>query len=373
MSEHLDTIVIGAGQAGLATGYHLTRQGVDVVILESRARVGDVWRERYDSLLLYSPAIGDGLPGMAFPAPRFSYPTGAQMADFLESYAQTMDLPVRTAAFAEHVRTRPGGGYLVDTADGHELEADHVVVTTGGHHRPFVPAFAADLNPDIFQVHSAGYRNAAQLQEGPVLVVGAGHSGADLALEAAGAHQTYLSGRIHGEIPYTLGRPSGYLATLAIPFVFKHVLTLRTPIGRRLAPTVRHGGGPLIRVKRAHLQAAGVELIEARTVGVQDGLPVLDGGRVLDVRNVLWCTGYREDYRWVEPAPLGEDGFPRGYRGVVDGAPGLYFVGLPFQYAFASMLILGVGRDSAYVARHIGARRRSRATAGAAAVRAGRV
>ncbi|QDC26601.1 FAD-dependent oxidoreductase [Georgenia yuyongxinii] len=373
MSEHFDTVVIGAGQAGLATGYHLTRQGADVVILESRARVGDVWRERYDSLQLYSPAIGDGLPGMAFPAPRFSYPTGTQMADFIESYAQSMALPVRTGVFVERVRARTDGGYLVDTADGQQLAADQVVVTTGGHHRPFVPAFAGDLDPDIVQIHSAGYRNASQLQDGPVLVVGASHSGADLALEVASAHQTHLSGRIHGEIPYTLGRPSGYLATLFIPFVFKHGLTLRTPIGRRLAPSVRQGGGPLIRVKRAHLKAAGVELIEARTVGVQDGLPVLDDGRVLDVRNVLWCTGYREDYRWVEPAPLDEDGFPRSYRGVVDDAPGLYFVGLPFQYAFASMLILGVGRDSAYVARHISSHRRSRQGTGAGALRAGQV
>jgi putative flavoprotein involved in K+ transport len=289
------------------------------------------------------------------------------MADFLESYARAMALPVRTGVFVERVRARAGGGFVVDTADSRQLEADHVVVTTGGHHRPFVPAFADGLNPDIVQMHSAGYRNPTQLQDGPVLVVGASHSGADLALEASGSHLAYLSGRIHGEIPYTLGRPSGYLATLVIPLVFKHVLTLRTPIGRRLAPTVRREGGPLIRVKRAHLEAAGVDVVGARTVGVRDGLPVLDDGRVLDVRNVLWCTGYREDYRWVEPASLDEDGFPRGYRGVVDDAPGLYFVGLPFQYAFASMLILGVGRDSAYVARHIAAHRRTRALARAIA------
>lgn len=369
MSEQVETLVVGAGQAGLATAYHLRRLGVPTLVLEARQRVGDVWRQRYDSLRLFSPARGTGLPGMAFPAPRNSYPTGAEMGDFLEAYAAAMDLPVRTGVHAERVTARDGGGFRVTTADGGAVDAAQVVVATGGHQRPSVPAFAADLDPAVVQVHSAGYRNPGQLQDGPVLVVGASHSGADLALEAAATHPTYLSGRVHGEVPFTLGRPSAELAYLVIPTVFLHVLTLRTPIGRRAAAAVRRGGAaPLIRVKRRDLAAAGVELVEARTVGARDGRPLLADGRVLaDVRNVLWCTGFREDFRWVEPAPLDEDGYPRHRRGVVEDVPGLYFTGLVFQYAFASMLVLGAGRDAQYVARRVAARRGVPALAAAAA------
>ncbi|GAA1631726.1 flavin-containing monooxygenase [Georgenia ruanii] len=362
MSEQVETVIIGAGQAGLVTAYHLRRRGVPVLVLEGRARVGDVWRERYDSLLLFSPAQSDGLPGMAFPAPRDTYPTGAAMGDFLEAYVAAADLPVRTGVHVERVAGRPGGGFTVTTDDGGAVEADQVVVATGAHKRPHVPNFAADLDPRIVQIHSSGYRNPGQLQDGPCLVVGASHSGADLALELAAGHRTVLSGRTHGEVPYTLGRPSARLANVVIPIVFRHVLTLRTPIGRKMAPEVRRGGAaPLIRVKRRHLAEAGVEMTSARTVGTRGGLPLLDDGRVLDVRNVLWCTGYREDFRWVEPAPLDETGYPRHHRGVVDGVPGLYFAGLPFQYAYASMLILGAGRDGEYVARHIAAHRPVRA------------
>lgn len=359
MNERVETVVIGAGQAGLATAYHLRRRGVPVLVLEGRARVGDVWRERYDSLLLFSPAQGDGLPGMGYPAPRGTYPTGAAMGDFLEAYATAMDLPVRTGVHVERVVTREGGGFVVTTDDGGSIDAEQVVVATGAHKRPHVPDFAADLDPGIVQIHSSGYRNPGQLRDGPVLVVGASHSGADLALELAASHRTVLSGRIHGEVPYTLGRPSARVANVVVPIVFRHVLTLRTPIGRKMAPQVRRGGAaPLIRVKRGHLAGAGVEMTPARTVGTRDGRPLLDDGRVLDVRNVLWCTGYREDLRWVEPAPLDETGYPLHHRGVVDGVPGLYFAGLPFQYAYASMLILGAGRDGEYVARHLAAHRR---------------
>ncbi|KAE8764462.1 flavin-containing monooxygenase [Georgenia thermotolerans] len=361
MSEQVETVIIGAGQAGLATAYHLRRRGVPVLVLEGRARVGDVWRERYDSLQLFSPAQGDGLPGMAFPAPRGTYPTGAAMGDFLAGYAAAMDLPVRLGVHVERVLARQGG-FVVITDDGGSIDAAQVVVATGAHKRPHVPGFAADLDPGIVQIHSAGYRNPAQLQDGPVLVVGASHSGADLALEVAATHRTVLSGRIRGEVPYTLGRPSARVANVVVPIVFQHLLTLRTPIGRKIAPAVRRGGAaPLIRVKRRHLAEAGVELTPARTVGTRDGLPLLDDGRVLDVRNVLWCTGYREDFRWVEPAPLDETGYPCHHRGVVDGVPGLYFAGLPFQFAYASMLILGAGRDAEHVARHIAAHRRTTA------------
>ena len=355
----MSTVIVGAGQAGLATASHLGRLGRPAVVLDARHRVGDSWRERYDSLRLFSPAMADGLPGLPFPGPRHEFPTARQMGDYLEEYAAAMELPVRTGVRVERVSRRPGGGFSVETSDG-AVDADDVVVATGGHTRPHVPDLARELDPTIVQLHSTEYRNPGQLQEGPVLVVGASHSGADLALEAAADHETYLAGQIRGQVPVVgSGGVADVVADHIIMFAAMHVLTLRTPVGRRLAPRFRHHGAPLERPKRADLERAGVVLLPHRATGCRDGLPVLDDGRVLDVRNVLWCTGFSEDWSWIEDLPLAEDGYPRQHRGVVDDVEGLYFMGLPFQYAAASGLVLGAGRDARYVAEHIAARHRA--------------
>jgi putative flavoprotein involved in K+ transport len=352
----VETVVIGAGQAGLATGYHLARRGREFVILDAGRRVGDNWRGHWDSLRLYSPARVAGLPGMRFPAPPASYPTKDQMADFLETYAATFDLPVRTGVRVTRL-TRHGGEYLV-TTDGPSFRCDNVVVASGTFGRaPNVPGFAGELDPGIRQLHSSAYRNPAQLRPGGVLVVGASHSGGDIAYEAGTAgHPTVLSGRIHGEVPFDIeGRPAQVIFPV-LYFLAKHVLTLRTPIGRKLRPEIRRHGGPLIRVKRADLTGAGVELVAARTTGVRDGRPVLADGRVLDVANVVWCTGFRQDFSWIDLPVTGDDGWPLETRGVVPSSPGLYFTGLAFQYAFASMLVGGAGRDAGYVVGHLCAR-----------------
>lgn len=352
-TERIETVVIGAGQAGLATGYHLARHGRPFVVLDGNARVGDNWRCHWDSLRLFSPARVASLPGMRFPAPPMSFPTKDEMADFLETYAETFHLPVRAGERVIRVG-REDGGYVVATGTTTYL-CDHVVVASGTFGRaPYVPGFADALDPHITQLHSSGYKNPAQLRPGGVLVVGASHSGGDIAYEAGSAgHPTVLSGTIHGEIPFDIeGRPAHAIFPV-LWFLAQHVLTLRTPLGRRMRPDVRAHGGPLIRVKRADLTRVGVELMPERTTGVSDGLPVLDGGRVLDVANVVWCTGFRQDFSWIDLPVTGEDGWPLERRGVVASSPGLYFVGLAFQYAFASMLIGGAGRDAEHVVDHL--------------------
>lgn len=352
----VETVVIGAGQAGLATGYHLARRGRECTILDAGQRVGDNWRTHWDSLRLYSPAWTAALPGMRFPAPPAAYPTKDEMADFLETYASAFELPVRTGVRVRRL-AREADGYLV-TTDGPSFRCDHVVVASGTFGRtPYVPDFAGQLHPGIVQLHSSAYKRPAQLQPGRVLVVGASHSGGDIAYEAGMAgHPTVLSGRIHGEVPFDL---DGRAARAAFPVLFfaaKHVLTIRTPLGRKLRPEVRQHGGPLIRVKRADLTGAGVELVPARTAGVRDGLPVLEDGRVVEAANVVWCTGFRQDFSWIDLPVTGEDGWPLEHRGVVASAPGLYFVGLAFQYAFASILVGGAGRDAEYVVKHLSSR-----------------
>lgn len=352
--EQHDVIVIGAGQAGLAAGHFLAKRGIDFVVLEAADRVGDQWRSRYDSLRLYSPARYDSLPGMALPLPPRSYPTGRQMADYLESYAAHFAIPVLTGVTVDGLR-EAGDRYLV-TAGDRSFDAGQVVIAAGSFRVPKVPEFAADLDPTIRQFHSSDYHGPSQLAAGPVLVVGLSHSGADLAMEAVADHATILSGKGHGQLPFSVDSRRGRMAWPLMKFVAWNILTLRTPIGRKMAPEVRKGGAPLLRYRRSDLAKAGVEMTEARTVGVEDGKPVLADGRVLDVNNVIWCTGLRPDFAWIHLPIFDEDGWPGHDRGVVAASPGIYFVGLIFQYGFTSMLVVGAGRDAAHVVDRIAER-----------------
>jgi putative flavoprotein involved in K+ transport len=356
--EYVETLIIGGGQAGLAVGYHLKSKKRDFFILDANERVGDSWRKRWPSLRLYSPASFDGLPGMDFPAPANSYPTGLEMADYLESYAKRFELPVRSGVTVDALE-RNGDGFIV-TAGGRALGADNVVIATGvfQHEHPITPEFASELDPTIRQLHSADYRGPEQLQPGPVLVVGAAHSGGDIAFEVARAgYATVLSGRDTGQIPVPLDSRRMRLAWPVLRVLWTRALTMSTPMGRKAKHEIRLHGGPLIRVKLADLEVAGVERVFERTVGADNGKPVLADGRVLDVANVIWCTGFRNDWDWIRfPLSREADGYPEQKRGAVPSAPGLYFVGMPFLHSFSSMLILGTVRDGKGVAKHIVAR-----------------
>jgi putative flavoprotein involved in K+ transport len=356
-----EVVIVGAGQSGLAAGYHLARRGIEFVILEADPQVGDVWRRRYDSLRLYSPAKLDALPGHPFPLPGHAFPTGSQMADYLRSYAAHHRLPVRTSVRVDRLRPSADGsdGYEL-LAGGSRYRARQVIVATGPFQRPFIPDFAAQLHPAVRQLHSAEYRNPAQLVDGPVLVVGVSHSGADIAYEVARAGRpTMLSGVDRGQLPFSVDSRRMRLLWPVMRFVAGTVLTLRTPVGRKLAPKVRAHGGPLLRVRRADLERAGVRRYLERTIGVENGRPRLADGTVLDVTNVIWSTGFRPDFSWIDLPVLGEDGWPVQERGVVQSAPGLYFLGLPFLYAFASMLVVGAARDAAHVADRVASQRMS--------------
>jgi putative flavoprotein involved in K+ transport len=355
--EQFDVIVIGGGQAGLAVGHHLAQYGLHFLILDANQRIGDSWRRRWDSLRLFTPARYDSLPGMLFPASGHAFPTKDEMADYLEAYAAQMRLPIRTGVHVERVVPVGDGqgGYAVLAGD-RRYDAAQVVVASTAHHHPKAPDFASMLDPGIRQLHSSEYRNSSQLQDGRVLVVGASNSGAEIALEVSRDHQTLLSGRDTGHVPFRIdGRPARIVVRF-LWFVWDHVLTINTPMGRKMRPYVRSHGGPLVRIKPADLRAAGVERVIARTTGVQNGKPMLEDGRVLDVANVIWCTGFRNAFDWIDSLEFGDDGYPIQDKGVVSTTQGLYFVGLPFQRAFSSMLIGGVGRDAAYVADRIAAR-----------------
>lgn len=349
-AERLDVIVIGGGQSGLSVGYHLARHGIRFVILDERPRTGDVWRQRWDSLRLFTPARFDGLDGMPFPRSGDHFPTKDEMGDYLEAYATRFELPVRTGVSVDRVY-RDGERYVVES--GHRVfEADNVIVATGAHRTPKAPAYAAELDQRLTQLHSAEYRNPGQLRGGDVLVVGLGNSGAEIAYELARTHRVWQAGEPSGEIPVRHGSFPARIVLPVIRFLGTRVLTVRTPIGRKLRPKLSVMATPLIRVKARDLSDAGVERVP-RVAGVRAGLPLLEDGRVLDVENVIWCTGFRHEFSWIDLPVFSAGGQPLHERGVVPSSPGLYFVGLVFQYAAASDVLPGTARDAAYIAEQV--------------------
>jgi putative flavoprotein involved in K+ transport len=356
-AERFETVIIGGGQAGLAAGYHLAERDVPFVILDAGERVGDSWRNRWDSLRLFTPARFNGLPGMRFPAPDWTFPTKDEFADYLEAYADRFELPVRTGVSVNALR-REGDRYVV-TSGERRFEADRVVVATGSFRIPKVPGFAFHLDPGIVQLHSSEYRNPGQLASGDVLVVGVGNSGAEITAEVARSHSTWLSGKESGQIPLRHGPATARTAFRVVRFFGHRVFTKRTPFGRRIGLKLATKATPLIRVKKKDLISLGVRRVP-RVVGVRDGLPVLDDGRVLEVANVIWCTGFRQDFRWIDLPVFSQDGLPVHDLGVVRSEPGLYFMGLVFQYGVSSDVIAGVGRDAKFIARHIASREAER-------------
>jgi putative flavoprotein involved in K+ transport len=359
-SEAIDTVVIGGGQAGLSVGYHLARRGVRFTILEARARVGDSWRERWESLHLFTPARFDGLDGFRFPADGNAFPTKDEMADYLEAYAARFSLPVRTGVRVDRVSKTEDGTLLVSV--GHrQIMARNVVVAMADFQRPRIPAFAPELDRGIVQLHSSAYRSPDQLRPGGVLLVGLGNSGAEIAREVVRTgHETYVSGKASGELPFRMDSfPAKLgLARLLFRVAFFRLLRLDTPLGRRAYQRVEGRATPLIRVKSRDLAADGVVRVP-RTAGVRDGLPLLEDGRVLGVTNVIWCTGYEPGFSWIDLPVFDGKGKPVHTRGITVAEPGLSFVGLHFLYAMASSMIHGVGRDAEYVVERIAERGRA--------------
>lgn len=364
-TQHIETLIIGAGQAGLSTGYHLRQLGREFVIVEGNRRVGDNWRQQYDSLTLFTPAKADGLDGLPFPGDPWHFPSKDEMADYLELYAVTFDLPVRLRTRVERLAA-DGDGFSAQV-NGHRLSCQNLVIATGTFGRtPYIPDFASQVAPHIRQLHSSEYRSPGQLPDGPVLVVGASHSGLDIGYEVGASLPTVVVGPARGKVPLEWGTRALRLSFPLIEFSFNHVLTRRTPMGRKVMAKIRHHGAPQLRVKRHHLEERGVEWVEDHVAGVsKDGLPQVEDGRAFDVATVVWATGFRQSYDWVDLPLEVQDGWPTEYRGVVESVPGLFFCGLAFQYAFASGEISGVGRDAAYVARKVAERSRARVPVGA--------
>jgi putative flavoprotein involved in K+ transport len=354
--KRIQTVIIGGGQAGLSVGYYLAKRGLPFVILDANERVGDAWRNRWDSLRLFTPARYNGLAGMRFPAKGDTFPSKDAMADFLETYATRFDLPVMSGVRVDSLSKR-SDRFIVSAGD-HRFEADHVVIAMANYQTPRVPPFARDLDPSITQLHSSEYKNPAQLKDGGLLIVGAGNSASELGIELARTHKTWMAGKETGHVPFRIETPiARHVLIRIVRFVGQHVLSVGTPIGRKMRPKMLPKAGPLVRVKPKDLLAAGIERV-GRVTGVRNGLPVLDDGRELDVTNVVWCTGYNPGFSWVDLPVFGEDGEPVHHSGIVDSEPGLYFVGLFFLHSMTSDTVTGVRRDAERIGKQIASRAR---------------
>jgi putative flavoprotein involved in K+ transport len=355
----LDVVVVGGGQAGLAVARQLAGPfagaGRRFVVLEAAGAIGDSWRTRWDSLTLFTPAQYNGLPGMTFPAPADTYPGKDAVADFLVRYAAVSRLPVRSDSPVTALRV-VDGEFEVRTPD-ELLRAGQVVVATGPFHSPFVPPASDGFDASVTQLHSAAYRNPDDLPEGPVLVVGGGNSGLQIAEELVRTRDVVVSlgGRAPRLPQRLLGRDLFWWLTRS--GVMR--VTADTRLGRRLS----RRGEFVIGTSRRALTRAGVRF-RGRLVGADGRTARFAGGSTLDVGVVLWATGYRSDYSWISIPDVVRDGRVVHHRGVT-GVPGLYFIGLPWQHTRGSALLGFVGADAAYVADRIASFARSAAPSGA--------
>jgi putative flavoprotein involved in K+ transport len=345
----LDVLVVGGSQAGLAMAWHLARQGLRFAVLEAGPEIGHAWRSRWDSLTLFTPAQYDALPGMPFPAPADTYPTKDPVAGYLQAYASAFELPVRLNARVTSLsRTQEG---FEARAAGEVFRARQVVVTTGPFQVPFVPPAAQRLDESVTQLHSAGYRNPPALPDGPVLVVGGGNSGFQIAEElAAAGRRVDLS--IATKAPVLPQRLGGRDLFWWLTHLGLMRVTTESRLGRRMSSREF-----IIGSGRRKLQKKGVRFrprltdADARTAHFADG-------STLDTGVVIWATGYRPDHSWIQIPGVAQDGRLAHRRGVT-GVPGLYFLGLSWQHTRGSALLGFVGGDAAYLADCIAAHRRA--------------
>jgi putative flavoprotein involved in K+ transport len=345
--DDIEVAVVGAGQAGLAIGYFLKRQGRRLVILDRAGEIAPAWRERWDSLTLFTPRRYSALPGLPFPGDPDGYPKRDEVIAYLERYAETFELPIELNSEIKKLEQDENGRFRLELSDGRKVPADQVVVATGPFQEPYVPKVAESLADDLFQTHAVGYRRPDDVPPGRVLVVGGGNTGFQIAKELSTTHKVVLSiGSRQKPLPQrVLGRDLFWWLTKA-RILDKNV---ESRLGRKLSTRdTLIGSSPRELEKRY-----GVDL--KPRLGDTDGRKVrFEDGSDLEVDAVIWATGYRPDYSWIKLPIFDEDGRLRHRRGVTE-VPGLHFLGLTWQYTRGSALIGWVRGDAEFIAEQIAA------------------
>jgi putative flavoprotein involved in K+ transport len=342
--DRFEVAVIGGGQAGLAVGYFLAKQGRHFTILEASGSIGAAWRSRWDSLVLFTPRRYDSLPGLPFPGDPDGYPGRDEVITYLEKHASTFGLPVQLNSAVESAAS--GDDAFILNLGARTLEADQVVVATGPFQVPNVPAFAADLASDVVQMHSTGYRRPSDVPEGTVVVVGGGNTGFQIAKELSATHSVHLAiGSRQTPLPQRLlGRDLFWWLTKT-GLIKK---TADSRIGRRARDRDTLIGSSTRDVKRH-----GVD-VDPRVVGVSGGAVTFEDGRELNVDAVIWATGYRYEFGWIDLPVFDQNGAVLHHRGVTD-VPGLFFLGLTWQLTRGSALLGWVKDDAEFISERIAA------------------
>lgn len=342
--DRLEVAVIGAGQAGLAIGYFLAREGRHFTIFEASDSIGPTWRCRWDSLVLFTPRRYDSLPGLQFPGDPDGYPGRDEVIEYLDSYASTFDLPIQLNSAVQSIASS-GDGFILDLG-GRTVQADQVVVATGPFQAPSVPPFAADLGSDVAQMHSTGYRRPGDVPQGTVVVVGGGNTGFQIAKELSATHSVHLAiGSRQTPLPQqVLGRDlfwwltrTGLIKKTAESRIGRRAKDRDTLIGSSTRDAKRHGVGVKPRVVSA----------SERTVTFADASS-------LEVDAVIWATGYRSDFSWIDVSVFDQEGQLLHRRGVTN-YPGLYFLGLTWQHTRGSALLGWVKDDAEFISERIAA------------------
>jgi putative flavoprotein involved in K+ transport len=344
-ASSFEVVVIGAGQAGLAMGYFLARQGRRFVVLDRADSIAAAWRDRWDSLTLFTPRRYNSLPGLPFAGDPDGYPTRDEVIAYLEQYAERFQLPIELNSPARRL-TAEDGRFVLEV-DGKTIEVDQVVVATGPFQTPYVPEVADRLAPEVFQTHSTGYRKPSDVPGRTVLVVGGGNTGFQIAKELSATHRAYLSvGSRQMPLPQRLlGRDLFWWLT-----TFRLLQkTVESRLGRRMRERETLIGSSPRELRRRY----GVEL-KPRVVGASGRSIRFADGSELEVDAVIWATGYRPDHSWIELPVFDAHGRVVHRRGVTN-VPGLYFLGLTWQYTRGSALIGWVKDDAAFIAEQIAA------------------
>lgn len=342
-----DVIVIGAGQAGLAIGYYLKKNNLSFLILDGSKEPGESWRKRYDSLILFTPRSYSSLPGMKLKGNQNGYPSKDEIANYLKTYADMNSLPLLfNTTVLELTLEEYEHCYRIVTDNG-KFSAKNVVIATGPFQQPLVPMFSEELSDQVLQLHSSEYINSNQLNDGSVLVVGGGNSGAQIASELSETRSVHLSiGHRMKFLPLNIVNKS-------IFWYFDKLGIYRANLNSFTGKYLRKQPDPIFGFELKTLIKNGTVALKPRTTSIQKDTFLFEDGTSLKVNNVVWSTGYRSNYDWVKlPNVLNDRGEPIQTRGV-SLRKGLYFLGLPWQSSRGSALIQGVGADAEYIFKHI--------------------
>ncbi|WP_243355233.1 flavin-containing monooxygenase [Bacillus litorisediminis] len=343
--KNFDVVVVGAGQAGIAMGYYLKEAGLSFLLLDANSQIGDSWRQRYESLVLFTPRAYSSLPGLPMRGDQEGFPSKDEMAAYLEEYVKHFNLPVMLDTIVKKV-SKNDRGFEISTNHG-VLGAKQVVIASGAFQKPYIPILFNESESDLFQIHSSSYRSPSQIPDGPVLVVGGGNSGAQIAAELTDDREVFMA----------VSHPFKFLPLRvlgkSIFFWLERFGLLHAGIDTKKGKWFQKQSDPIFGKELKSLLAQKKITLKPRVEKIQSNEVIFADKSKQSIRNIIWATGFTPSYDWIDiDGVTSRDGKPIHKRGL-SPVKGLYFIGLPWQYQRGSALICGVGRDAKFLISYV--------------------